>query len=170
MGAFRVLLGSLHYMGLYMQLSGSARQPGHGEVENHISGNGRRQASPVCSSPPARSHLGSRLVAGPPDDVTAASRKEQLLRQNPKWDALRWAEPMYLGPDLSIYSSLGRQVLEGGLGLTTDRRETITAAAAYLRMVHLTSAQLSADLKINLAALLRALPALPALPAYPQAS
>lgn len=41
MGAFRVLLGSLHYMGLYMQLCGSARQPGHGEVENHISGNGR---------------------------------------------------------------------------------------------------------------------------------
>ncbi|XP_056279921.1 V-set and transmembrane domain-containing protein 2-like protein [Pseudoliparis swirei] len=39
MGAFRVLLGSLHYMGLYMQLCGSARQPGHGEVENHISGN-----------------------------------------------------------------------------------------------------------------------------------
>ncbi|KAK9515701.1 hypothetical protein VZT92_026327 [Zoarces viviparus] len=41
MGAFRVLLGSLHYMGLYMQLSVSTRQAGHGEVENHISGNGR---------------------------------------------------------------------------------------------------------------------------------
>ncbi|XP_074499059.1 V-set and transmembrane domain-containing protein 2-like protein [Sebastes fasciatus] len=39
MGAFRVLLGSLHYMGLYMQLSGSTRHAGHGEVENHISGN-----------------------------------------------------------------------------------------------------------------------------------
>lgn len=41
MGAFRVLLGSLHYMGLYMQLSVSTRQAGHGEIENHISGNGR---------------------------------------------------------------------------------------------------------------------------------
>lgn len=40
MGAFRVLLGSLHYMGLYMQLSVSTRQAGHGEIENHISGNG----------------------------------------------------------------------------------------------------------------------------------
>ncbi|KAK5863162.1 hypothetical protein PBY51_000212 [Eleginops maclovinus] len=39
MGAFRVLLGSLHYMGLYMQLSVSTRHAGHGEVENHISGN-----------------------------------------------------------------------------------------------------------------------------------
>ncbi|XP_031142320.1 V-set and transmembrane domain-containing protein 2-like protein [Sander lucioperca] len=39
MGAFRVLLGSLHYMGLYMQLSLSTTQTGHGEVENHISGN-----------------------------------------------------------------------------------------------------------------------------------
>uniref|UniRef100_A0A3Q0SGE0 V-set and transmembrane domain-containing protein 2-like protein n=1 Tax=Amphilophus citrinellus TaxID=61819 RepID=A0A3Q0SGE0_AMPCI len=39
MGAFRVLLGSLHYMGLYMQLSVSTRQAGHGEIENHISGN-----------------------------------------------------------------------------------------------------------------------------------
>ncbi|KAI9531207.1 hypothetical protein NQZ68_000702 [Dissostichus eleginoides] len=40
MGAFRVLLGSLHYMGLYMQLSVSTKHAGHGEVENHISGNG----------------------------------------------------------------------------------------------------------------------------------
>ncbi|KAF3860062.1 hypothetical protein F7725_000317 [Dissostichus mawsoni] len=39
MGAFRVLLGSLHYMGLYMQLSVSTKHAGHGEVENHISGN-----------------------------------------------------------------------------------------------------------------------------------
>ncbi|XP_068453491.1 V-set and transmembrane domain-containing protein 2-like protein [Clinocottus analis] len=39
MAAFRVLLGTLHYMGLYMQLSGATRQPGHAEVENHISGN-----------------------------------------------------------------------------------------------------------------------------------
>uniref|UniRef100_A0A8D3A0Q2 Ig-like domain-containing protein n=1 Tax=Scophthalmus maximus TaxID=52904 RepID=A0A8D3A0Q2_SCOMX len=40
MGAFRVLLGSLHYVGLYIQLGVSARQAGHGEVGNHISGNG----------------------------------------------------------------------------------------------------------------------------------
>ncbi|XP_035501943.2 V-set and transmembrane domain-containing protein 2-like protein [Scophthalmus maximus] len=39
MGAFRVLLGSLHYVGLYIQLGVSARQAGHGEVGNHISGN-----------------------------------------------------------------------------------------------------------------------------------
>lgn len=44
MGAFRVLLGSLHYMGLYMQLSVSTRQAGHGEIENHISGNGRSES------------------------------------------------------------------------------------------------------------------------------
>ncbi|CAK6955102.1 V-set and transmembrane domain-containing protein 2-like protein [Scomber scombrus] len=39
MGAFRLLLGTLHYMGLYMQLSVSTRQAGHGEVQNHITGN-----------------------------------------------------------------------------------------------------------------------------------
>ncbi|CAJ1055306.1 V-set and transmembrane domain-containing protein 2-like protein isoform X1 [Xyrichtys novacula] len=39
MGAFRVLLRSLHYVGLYMQLSVCTRQAGHGEIENHISGN-----------------------------------------------------------------------------------------------------------------------------------
>ncbi|KAM9856279.1 V-set and transmembrane domain-containing protein 2-like protein [Aulostomus maculatus] len=39
MGAFRVLLGTLHYMGLYMQLSVTTRQSGHGEMENRISGN-----------------------------------------------------------------------------------------------------------------------------------
>ncbi|KAM9341817.1 V-set and transmembrane domain-containing protein 2-like protein [Pholidichthys leucotaenia] len=38
MGAFRLLLGSLHYVGLYIQLSVSTRQAGHGQVENHISG------------------------------------------------------------------------------------------------------------------------------------
>lgn len=55
MGAFRVLLGSLHYMGLYMQLSVSARQAGHGETENHISGNGRSESrfcTPVVNVPP----------------------------------------------------------------------------------------------------------------------
>lgn len=42
MGAIRLLLGTLHYMGLYMQLSVSARQAAHGgELENHISGNGK---------------------------------------------------------------------------------------------------------------------------------
>ena len=41
MGAFRLLLGSLHYMGLYMQLSVATRQAGHQEIENHISGNGK---------------------------------------------------------------------------------------------------------------------------------
>ncbi|CAB1419221.1 unnamed protein product [Pleuronectes platessa] len=40
MGAFRLLLRSLHYMlGLSIQLSVATRQAGHGEVENHISGN-----------------------------------------------------------------------------------------------------------------------------------
>ncbi|XP_013870824.1 V-set and transmembrane domain-containing protein 2-like protein [Austrofundulus limnaeus] len=39
MGAFRVLLGSLHYLGLYVQLSVSTRQAGHREMENHVSGN-----------------------------------------------------------------------------------------------------------------------------------
>lgn len=39
MGALRVLLGSLHYMGLCVQLSVCTRQAGHGEIENHISGN-----------------------------------------------------------------------------------------------------------------------------------
>uniref|UniRef100_A0A3Q3FNK4 V-set and transmembrane domain-containing protein 2-like protein n=1 Tax=Labrus bergylta TaxID=56723 RepID=A0A3Q3FNK4_9LABR len=31
--------GSLHYVGLYIQLSICTRQAGHGEIENHISGN-----------------------------------------------------------------------------------------------------------------------------------
>ncbi|XP_030643152.1 V-set and transmembrane domain-containing protein 2-like protein [Chanos chanos] len=39
MGAFGVILGSLHYMGLYIQLSAPLRQGGHVEVENHISTN-----------------------------------------------------------------------------------------------------------------------------------
>ncbi|XP_072305658.1 V-set and transmembrane domain-containing protein 2-like protein [Eucyclogobius newberryi] len=39
MGAFRVLLGSLHYVGLCVQLSVCTRQAGHGEIENRISGN-----------------------------------------------------------------------------------------------------------------------------------
>lgn len=34
-----MLLGSLHYMGLYMQLSVCTRQTGHREIENHLSGN-----------------------------------------------------------------------------------------------------------------------------------
>ena len=55
MGAFRLLLGSLHYMGLYMQLSVSTRQAGHGEIENHISGNGRCEVR--STSPPSVIHL-----------------------------------------------------------------------------------------------------------------
>ncbi|KAG7471966.1 hypothetical protein MATL_G00103560 [Megalops atlanticus] len=39
MGAFGVIIGILHYTGLYIQLSASSRQGGHAEVENHISGN-----------------------------------------------------------------------------------------------------------------------------------
>ncbi|XP_043984416.1 V-set and transmembrane domain-containing protein 2-like protein isoform X1 [Gambusia affinis] len=39
MGAFRLLLGSLHYLGLYLQLGGSTRQAGHRDLENRISGN-----------------------------------------------------------------------------------------------------------------------------------
>ncbi|KAK2851066.1 hypothetical protein Q5P01_007342 [Channa striata] len=40
MGAFRLLLGTLQYVGLYMQLGVSTRQAGHGDPENHvISGN-----------------------------------------------------------------------------------------------------------------------------------
>ncbi|XP_023130873.2 V-set and transmembrane domain-containing protein 2-like protein [Amphiprion ocellaris] len=39
MGAFRLLLGTLHYVGLCMQLSASTRRAGHGDTENHISGN-----------------------------------------------------------------------------------------------------------------------------------
>uniref|UniRef100_A0A1A7Z129 V-set and transmembrane domain-containing protein 2-like protein n=1 Tax=Iconisemion striatum TaxID=60296 RepID=A0A1A7Z129_9TELE len=39
MGAFRVLLGSLHYMGLCLQLSVSTRQAGHRGTENRVSGN-----------------------------------------------------------------------------------------------------------------------------------
>ncbi|KAM4571494.1 V-set and transmembrane domain-containing protein 2-like protein [Fundulus diaphanus] len=39
MGAFRLLLGTLHYLGLYLQLSVSTRQAGHRDVGNHISGN-----------------------------------------------------------------------------------------------------------------------------------
>ncbi|XP_041701060.1 V-set and transmembrane domain-containing protein 2-like protein [Coregonus clupeaformis] len=39
MGAFGVIVGTLHYMGLYIQLTAATRQGGHAEVENHISGN-----------------------------------------------------------------------------------------------------------------------------------
>lgn len=50
MGAFRLLLGSLHYMGLYLQLSVStARQAEHADVENHISGHGRFDTPPPPS-------------------------------------------------------------------------------------------------------------------------
>ncbi|KAK9954690.1 hypothetical protein ABG768_016739 [Culter alburnus] len=39
MGAFGVILRSLHCMGLYIQLSASLRQAGSDDVENHISNN-----------------------------------------------------------------------------------------------------------------------------------
>ncbi|XP_064161733.1 V-set and transmembrane domain-containing protein 2-like protein [Anguilla rostrata] len=39
MGTFGVIVGILHYAGLYIQLSASSRQGGHAEVENHIFGN-----------------------------------------------------------------------------------------------------------------------------------
>ncbi|XP_076840808.1 V-set and transmembrane domain-containing protein 2-like protein [Brachyhypopomus gauderio] len=39
MGTFGVILGSLHYMGLYIQLSAPLGQGGYAEVENHISSN-----------------------------------------------------------------------------------------------------------------------------------
>ncbi|XP_077074148.1 V-set and transmembrane domain-containing protein 2-like protein isoform X1 [Siphateles boraxobius] len=39
MGAFGVILRSLHCMGLYIQLSASLRQAGSDDVENHISSN-----------------------------------------------------------------------------------------------------------------------------------
>nr|XP_033481781.1 V-set and transmembrane domain-containing protein 2-like protein [Epinephelus lanceolatus] len=38
MGAFGVITGILHYVGLYIQLN-AALNAGHGEVDNHISGN-----------------------------------------------------------------------------------------------------------------------------------
>lgn len=41
MGAFGVILRSLHCMGLYIQLSASLRQAGSDDVENHISSNGK---------------------------------------------------------------------------------------------------------------------------------
>lgn len=40
MGAFGVLIGVLHYAGLYIQLN-AALNVGHDEVDNHISGNGK---------------------------------------------------------------------------------------------------------------------------------
>ncbi|CAL8324841.1 unnamed protein product [Merluccius merluccius] len=42
MGAFAVLVGTLHYMGLYGQLSASTRP----DVENRLSGNGRLDLRP----------------------------------------------------------------------------------------------------------------------------
>lgn len=41
MGAFGVVIGILHYMGLYIQLNVASKTAGHGQVDNHISGNGR---------------------------------------------------------------------------------------------------------------------------------
>ena len=35
-----MIVGTLHYMGLYIQLSATSRPNGHTEVENHLTGNG----------------------------------------------------------------------------------------------------------------------------------
>lgn len=43
MGAFAVLIGILQYVGLYIQLN-AAVNVGHGEVDNHITGNGKMLA------------------------------------------------------------------------------------------------------------------------------
>ncbi|KAK7132790.1 hypothetical protein R3I93_019125 [Phoxinus phoxinus] len=51
MGAFGVILRSLHCMGLYIQLSASLRPAGSDDVENHISSNGKiRGIDPVLYS------------------------------------------------------------------------------------------------------------------------
>ncbi|XP_071750619.1 V-set and transmembrane domain-containing protein 2-like protein [Centroberyx gerrardi] len=39
MGAFGVVIGILHYAGLYIQLNAAFKTVGHDEVDNHISGN-----------------------------------------------------------------------------------------------------------------------------------
>lgn len=41
MGSFRVIIGILHYMGLYSQLNAASKPAVPAEVDNHISGNGR---------------------------------------------------------------------------------------------------------------------------------
>lgn len=47
MGAFGVIIGILQYAGLYIQLN-AALTVGHGEVDNHISGNGKLFCASVC--------------------------------------------------------------------------------------------------------------------------
>lgn len=47
MGAFGVIIGILQYAGLYFQLN-AALNVGHGEVDNHISGNGKLFCAFVC--------------------------------------------------------------------------------------------------------------------------
>ncbi|KAJ3585992.1 hypothetical protein NHX12_012394 [Muraenolepis orangiensis] len=39
MGSFAVLVGTLHYVGLYVQLGAATRHAGPGDVENRLSGN-----------------------------------------------------------------------------------------------------------------------------------
>lgn len=39
MGAFGVIIGIIHYIGLYIQLNAASKPIGHGKVDNHISGN-----------------------------------------------------------------------------------------------------------------------------------
>ena len=51
MGAFGVIIGILHYMGLYIQLNAAFKTVGHGEIDNHVSGNGKfLNASDVLAS------------------------------------------------------------------------------------------------------------------------
>lgn len=47
MGAFGVIMGLLQYAGLYIQLN-AALNDGRGEVDNHISGNGKLCHARVC--------------------------------------------------------------------------------------------------------------------------
>lgn len=47
MGAFGVMIGILQYVGLYIQLN-AALNVAHGEVDNHVSGNGELFYASVC--------------------------------------------------------------------------------------------------------------------------
>ena len=47
MRVFGVIIGILQYVGLYIQLN-AALNVGHGEVDNHISGNGKFVHASVC--------------------------------------------------------------------------------------------------------------------------
>ena len=40
MGAFGVMIGMLHYAGLYVQINSAFKTVGFGEVDNYLTGNG----------------------------------------------------------------------------------------------------------------------------------